>query len=140
MPKALCIAAATLLLAPPAIAQNLSTEASPYTFVGDLLIHSGTFSAERSVVEERVSCQAGQFEQREQTSRVWFNPTFLETPHVIVSLNSFDLSEDRNARLETRAVDVNPYYMTLVVSTWCDTNLYRARGTYTVMGAIGERF
>ncbi len=135
------LALMTWLTGTAAIAQELSVEAaSPAE--GNLLIHSGTFQAQRSLVESR-DCQRGERDRRRQTAEVRFDPPFRDTPQVIVSLNMLDFGvyEDethREVRVRARVDNITPEGMRLIVATWCDTNMYGAAGTYLAMGERGE--
>jgi len=100
---------------------------------GDLLVQSGKFEAERSTVDEG-SCRTGEDGRRAQRSFILFDPPYREVPQVFVSLEAFDFAQNRNARFAAEAMDVSPYAMTLVVYTWCNTNMYVARGSYFVIG------
>ena len=126
-------ALAAILLAAPGTAQELVTDPSP-PIVSDLLIHSGSFQAGRSHVAPGHCPEVG---TRSQTKYVFFDPPFLETPQVVVALNSFDMDAGRNPRIVARADNVSRIAMRLIVETWCDTNLTSAGGTYMVMGRQG---
>lgn len=126
---ALCLCTATA-----AAAQELSVEMSTPLEAG-LLVHTGSFAAGRSYVDSN-HCPEG--ETRPQAAEVRFDPPFREAPQITVSLNhlDFDVLEEtpRNVRVRARAENVTQEGMTLVVETWCDTNLHGASGTYLVMG------
>lgn len=100
---------------------------------GNLLVHSGKFSAEGSRPEPS-SCPSREAGRQVQSSFILFDPPYREVPQVFVALEEFDFAESRNLRFGARAVDVDQYSMTLVVWTWCDTVMYMAKGSYFVIG------
>ena len=134
-------AGAVFLASASAVAQELSVVASP-PLDGSLLVHTGTFSAQRSVVES-TSCPRGEsHEKRQQTAEIVFDPPFREIPQVLVALNELDFGVHdetyREVRVRARAEKVTREAMTLIVETWCDTNMYGSGGTYFAMGQRGE--
>ena len=125
-----------ILLAAPALGQELSVEPASSS-EGSLLIHSGTFTAGPSLVASG-HCLQDEVGRRQQMAEVRFDPPFRDTPQVQVALNALDFGvhdeTPRNVRLAPRADNVTPAAMTLIVETWCGSNLYGAGGTYFAMG------
>ncbi len=144
MPTRSFLLAALLLLSAPLAAQDvqeLPLEANP-PLLGDLLIHAGSFAAERSAVPYD-RCPEGPEGRRQQVAQVFFDPPYREVPQVVVSLNwlSFPESDDepgRGLRVGAYAQDVTRESMTIVVQTWCNSWMNSARGTYLAMGAAAE--
>ena len=132
MLKASLVAIVMHLIPASVAAQDLSTQ-SFLPLTGELLIHSGSFRAQRSTVDGE-HCPAGDAGRRSQTTVVRFDPPYREAPQVFLTLNTFEFAENRNARIGTRASNVTRTSMMISVWTWCDTNMYAASGTYFAIG------
>jgi H-type lectin domain-containing protein len=101
---------------------------------GDLMVQQGDFALSGSSLVPAGQCPVGPAGQRLQNTTINFSPPFSSTPTVTVGINEFDSGDGRNIRIKAFIQNVSATNATLVIETWCDTNLYSVTGSFVAAG------
>jgi len=75
---------------------------------------------------------------REARKYVAFSQRYIAPPAVTVGLSMWDMATDANSRVEVKAENITVTGFDLVFSTWSDTRIARARGSWQAIGAVED--
>jgi len=126
--------AALFVSAMPAAAANLQATMAPAPPASRLQVEVGNFSTTGNSLVPAGFCPTGQAGMRRQNTAITFSPAFSAPPSVSVSLSRLDAGDGRNVRINAYAMNVTNDGATVVIETWCNTNLYSASGTILAVG------
>jgi len=101
---------------------------------GALRVDVGTFGTSGSSLVPAGYCPANDADIRRQNTAIQFSPAFSAPPAIAIGLNEVDAGDGRNIRVNAYAINVTKDGATLVVETWCDTDLYSASGSIVAVG------
>jgi len=132
--RLISLAAVLLATAFPAVAADLHAVMRPAPSSGQLQVEVGDFATTGNSLVPAGYCPNNQADMRRQNTAITFSPAFSAPPAVSVSLKSLDAGDGRNIRVNAYAINVTTTGATVVIETWCDTNLYSASGTIIAVG------
>ncbi len=75
---------------------------------------------------------------RERRRRVRFDQPFAAPPAVMVALDMWDIANDANQRIDIHAEEITPEGFEIVLRTWGDTRIARARAAWTAIGPVSD--
>lgn len=73
---------------------------------------------------------------RQVRRQVSFAQTYVDPPHVQVSLSMWDISNNTNLRVDVQAEEITETGFVIVFRTWADTQVARVRVAWTSFGAL----
>ncbi len=75
---------------------------------------------------------------RQNRASVAFEGTYLNPPHVQVSISMWDISNNTNIRADVQAENITSAGFDIVFRTWADTQVARVRVAWTSIGELAN--
>jgi hypothetical protein len=76
--------------------------------------------------------------RREARTEVRFSQPFAKVPLVQVAISMWDIADGANSRVDAKAEEVGPEGFSLVLRTWGDTRVARARVGWLAIGTVPD--